>query len=160
MKKALSRLLGWVFHERMLSVVSAILLLSAWEIASNQRWINPLFFPAPSAIGKTVLKQLGSGEILVNVGATLARAGSGLLLGATAGVVFGVLLGLFTRLRRVFDPIIGALYPIPKLALYPLFLIFFGLGNSPRIALITLASFSRDSDQYHRRRAADQSGIF
>jgi NitT/TauT family transport system permease protein len=141
MKRALSRFLGWVFHERMLSVVSAIFLLSAWEIASSQRWINPLFFPAPSAIGKTVLKQIANGEILVNVGATLARAGSGLSLGATAGAALGILLGLFSRLRRMFDPIIGALYPIPKLALFPLFLIFFGLGDSPRIALIALASF-------------------
>jgi ABC-type nitrate/sulfonate/bicarbonate transport system permease component len=141
MKKAISRLWSWVFSERMISVVSMLVILLVWETASLRRWINPLFFPAPSAIGRTVLTQLGSGEILVNVGATLARAGSGLLLGATAGVAFGVLLGLFTRLRRIFDPIIGALYPIPKLALFPLFLIFFGLGDTPRIALITLASF-------------------
>jgi NitT/TauT family transport system permease protein len=135
------RFLGRVFSDRLLTAALVCGLLILWEIAAARRWVNPLFFPAPSAIGKTLLSQLASGELVVNVGATLKRAGWGLALGATTGSMIGILLGFSNRIRRLFDPIIGALYPIPKLALFPLFLIFFGLGDPPRIALTALASF-------------------
>jgi ABC-type nitrate/sulfonate/bicarbonate transport system permease component len=141
MKSAVSRALGWIFSERLILAVCTCAFLALWELAVARHWVNALFFPAPSAIGKTLLSQLASGEILVNVGATLSRAGWGLFLGASAGLFFGILLGWSSRFRRFFDPIIGALYPIPKLALFPLFLVIFGLGDSPRIALIALAAF-------------------
>lgn len=141
MNTGIRRFLARVDIDRLLTAVLVCGLLILWEIAAQRRWVNTLFFPAPSAIGKTLLAQLASGELFVNVGATLKRAGAGLALGSAAGLALGILLGFFTRIRRLVDPIIGALYPIPKLALFPLFLIFFGLGDSPHIALIALASF-------------------
>jgi ABC-type nitrate/sulfonate/bicarbonate transport system permease component len=141
MNNASRRVLGRVFSDRLLQVVFLGGLLVLWELAATRRWVNPLFFPAPSAIGKALVAQLANGEILVNAGSTLKRAGAGLALGSVAGILLGILLGISSRIRHLFDPIVGALYPIPKLALFPLFLIFFGLGDAPRIALVSLASF-------------------
>lgn len=141
MKPAAPSLLGRMFSDRMLLILATGILLFVWELAVARHWVNALFFPAPSSIAKTLASQLASGEALSNVGATLGRAGLGLLLGCTVGLAIGVFLGWSTRLRELFDPVIGALYPIPKLALFPLFLLIFGLGNSPRIALIALAAF-------------------
>jgi ABC-type nitrate/sulfonate/bicarbonate transport system permease component len=115
--------------------------LALWEFAAARDWINTLFFPAPSTITVSFFLELSTGELLLNLGATLQRAGLGLLFGCTSGLAFGILLGWSTRLRVLLDPIIGALYPLPKLALFPLFLIFFGLGESPRVVLISLSAF-------------------
>jgi NitT/TauT family transport system permease protein len=133
--------IGRFLSDRLLSILAIVIFLLAWEFAAARHWINALFFPAPSAIGATLITQLSNGEGLANVGATLQRTGLGLLLGSTTGLILGVFLGWSARLRKLFDPFIGALYPIPKLALFPLFLIIFGLGNTPLIALIALASF-------------------
>jgi NitT/TauT family transport system permease protein len=129
------------FPDRLFALILAAVFLAGWEIAAHLRWINALFFPAPSAIAYSFYAGIKSGELLMNLGATLGRAGSGLLFGCSTGLVFGILLGSSARLRRLFDPIIGSLYAIPKLALFPLFLVIFGLGNSPRIVLIGLAAF-------------------
>jgi ABC-type nitrate/sulfonate/bicarbonate transport system permease component len=141
MKPAAPSLLGRIFSDRMLLILATGILLLAWELAVARHWVNALFFPAPSSIAKALAAQLIRGEAFANVGATLGRAGLGLLLGCTVGLAIGVFLGWSARLRELFNPVIGALYPIPKLALFPLFLLLFGLGNSPRIALIALAAF-------------------
>lgn len=141
MKTAFPVFIRRFLSDRMLLILLACLFLLVWELAAARHWINALFFPAPSAIGAAMVSQLADGEALANVGATLERAGLGLLLGCTIGLALGIFLGWSTRFRQLFDPVIGALYPIPKLALFPLFLLLFGLGDQPRIALIALASF-------------------
>jgi ABC-type nitrate/sulfonate/bicarbonate transport system permease component len=118
-----------------------IAILFLWEVASTLGWINALFFPAPSAIATSFGTLLISGELLDNLAATLGRTGYGLLAGCTSGLAIGILLGWSDRLRRLLDPVIGALYPLPKLALFPLFLVIFGLGEAPRVVLISLATF-------------------
>jgi ABC-type nitrate/sulfonate/bicarbonate transport system permease component len=112
-----------------------------WEWLAAMNWVNPLFFPAPSTIAASFFHELLSGDLVLNLLVTLRRAGIGLFLGCTSGLAMGLLLGWSTRLRRLLDPIIGALYPLPKLALFPLFLIIFGLGEAPRIVLISLSAF-------------------
>jgi ABC-type nitrate/sulfonate/bicarbonate transport system permease component len=129
------------FPDRLFTIILIAVFLAGWELAAHLRWVNALFFPAPSSIAESLLVQIRSGELLTNLCATLKRAGIGLLFGCSAGLAFGIVLGWSTRLRHLFDPIIGSLYPIPKLALFPLFLVIFGLGDSPRIVLIALASF-------------------
>jgi ABC-type nitrate/sulfonate/bicarbonate transport system permease component len=123
----------------LMGVICAGLLI--WEWMAAREWINTLFFPAPTAIAQSFVQELATGDLQLNLGATLQRAGLGLLAGCTAGLIFGILLGWSSRLRYLFDPIIGALYPLPKLALFPLFLIIFGLGELPRVVLISLAAF-------------------
>ena len=63
------------------------------------------------------------------------------MAGGAAGLLLGIALGLSPRLRRILDPLVSGLYALPKLALFPLFLILFGLGESSRIVLVALAAF-------------------
>jgi ABC-type nitrate/sulfonate/bicarbonate transport system permease component len=141
MSNAKIRLGGREIPDWALLVFLGLAFLGLWELAANLSWINSLFFPAPSAIAITFADQLASGELSDNLFATLSRTGYGLLFGCTSGLIAGILLGWSARLRRLLDPVIGALYPLPKLALFPLFLIIFGLGEAPRVVLISLATF-------------------
>jgi ABC-type nitrate/sulfonate/bicarbonate transport system permease component len=127
--------------ERWASVLLVLVVLAAWELAAHAGWISVLFFPAPSSIIATLADWIANGELAVNLGATLYRFGTGLAAGGLAGFILGLLLGLSTRLRRILDPLISGLYSLPKLALFPLFLILFGLGDSSRVVLIGLAAF-------------------
>jgi ABC-type nitrate/sulfonate/bicarbonate transport system permease component len=115
--------------------------LAVWEITAHAGWISTLFFPAPSTIAAGFLTMTSSGELAANLGATLYRFGLGLATGGTAGFLMGIALGLSPRLRRILDPLVSGLYAMPKLALFPLFLILFGLGDTSRIVLIALAAF-------------------
>jgi len=130
---------GWA--ERLAPALLVLAGLAAWELAARAGWISTLFFPAPSSIAGTLAAWIVSGELAVNLGATLYRFGAGLAAGGAAGFAFGLVLGLSGRLRRILDPLVSGLYSLPKLALFPLFLIFFGLGDSSRIVLIALAAF-------------------
>lgn len=120
-------------------------LLTIWEILSDQGVIDRRFFPAPTTI-------VASGwEILVDprslrglafdVLATLQRLSIGYALGATAGIAFGILMGVYAPIRFGFSPMIFGTFPIPKLAYFPLLLIVFGIGDASKIALVTLGVF-------------------
>jgi ABC-type nitrate/sulfonate/bicarbonate transport system permease component len=115
--------------------------LAAWEVAARAGWVSPLFFPAPSNIAKALAAMIASGELSENLAATLYRCGTGLAAGGAAGLAAGLALGLSPRLRRILDPLVSGAYALPKLALFPLVLILFGLGDSSRIVLIGLAAF-------------------
>jgi ABC-type nitrate/sulfonate/bicarbonate transport system permease component len=129
------------FIERWASGLLIAAGLAAWELAARAGWISALFFPAPSSIAGTLAAWIVSGELAVNLAATLSRFGAGLAAGGAAGFACGLALGLSSRLRRILDPLVSGLYSLPKLALFPLFMIIFGLGDSSRIVLIALAAF-------------------
>ncbi len=124
---------------------SPVLLIAAglaiWEVASRAGWINKLFFPAPTLIARSLLTLAAKGELTENLGATLYRFGVGTAAGGIAGFLAGILLGWLPRFRKILDPLISGAYTIPKLALFPLLLIIFGLGESSRVILIGLAAF-------------------
>jgi NitT/TauT family transport system permease protein len=128
-----------------LGIAVPALLLAVWEVLSRQGVIDSRFFPAPSQIvvsGAEIvsdprsLRALGS-----DLWATLQRLLIGYGLGATSGIAFGVLMGLYAPVRFSFSPIIFASFPIPKLAYFPLLLIIFGIGDGSKIALITIGVF-------------------
>jgi NitT/TauT family transport system permease protein len=136
-----SRLFSQGKIDRWLSLIAVVVGLAAWEAASRTKVINPLFYPPPSLIIQTLFRMIGDGDLALNLGATLGRVGAGLLSGGSAGLAAGLLLGWSPRLRRIFDPVVSFLYPLPKLALFPLCLIIFGLGDTSRVVLIALAAF-------------------
>ncbi|WP_163849144.1 ABC transporter permease [Pseudooceanicola aestuarii] len=126
---------------RMASYFSPLLLLLLWEISSRASLIDPRFFPAPSAIAGTAWKMIVSLELFTHIGATLRRVGVGYALGAVPGVVLGLLLGLSQPVRRVLGPIFSALYPVPKIAIMPLILLIFGVGDASKFVLIAIGVF-------------------
>ncbi len=127
--------------EKYASIVLVLVVLSIWEIMSRSGWISALFFPPPSKIIVNFLQLFNSKKIFEHLSITLFRLVAGCLIGGIPGLILGLAMGWSPRIRRVFDPIIAALHPMPKIAIFPLIMIIFGLGNASKIAAIAIASF-------------------
>lgn len=124
--------------ELVLSILSPIVLLAVWEIASLLGWVNTQFFPAPSAILREMGGMIASGELWVHTGASLSRILIGFVIGAVPGVVIGLAMGLSPIVRALLQPLINATFPIPKVAILPLFILMFGLGEASKYAIIAI----------------------
>ncbi|MEN3277610.1 MAG: NitT/TauT family transport system permease protein [Massilia sp.] len=128
-------------RDRLLGVLSPLMLLLVWEIAARTGFIDTRFFPAPTSIFQTLLVLAESGELWANTWASLQRLFWGFLVGGVPALVIGVLMGLYRPLRAVVDPLIAATYPVPKSALMPLLLLIFGLGEGSKIAMVAIGVF-------------------
>jgi NitT/TauT family transport system permease protein len=125
--------------ERMVSIASPLLLLAVWQALSSLGLIDRRFVPSPFSILQTAYGMILSGELLIHLKASLARLGVGFGIGAAIGVMLGMLMGLSRWLRAAIDPIVAAIYPIPKISLLPLVMIYLGLGEASKIFIIAFA---------------------
>jgi ABC-type nitrate/sulfonate/bicarbonate transport system, permease component len=116
-------------------------LFAAWEIVCRSGLVSALFLPAPTAILATGWEMLASGELAVNTAASLGRIASGFILGSMAGILIGLAIGFSRLAEAVGNPIIYALYPIPKLALLPLIILWLGIGEVSKVTIISLGVF-------------------
>ncbi len=112
----------------------------AWESFARSGLFVPAITPSVLAIGAAVGGMVGDGSLFVHVGSTLARILTGLVLAAVVGVPLGLAMGRVRRLERFVLPLVSVLNPIPSLAWVPVFILWFGLGNSAAIALVLYAS--------------------
>jgi NitT/TauT family transport system permease protein len=124
-----------------LALLSPVVILLAWEVASVTNLIDRRFFPAPSQIVDTFTEKLDDGTLQFHALASLQRAVIGFLLGAIPGVTLGLTLGLFRGPRLVLGPIVAALYPVPKIAIFPLLLLIFGFGDPSKWAIVAIGVF-------------------
>ena len=129
---------GW---ERWLGLFLPVALLLLWEIAARAGWLTQLFFPAPSAVIRTFLRLMASGELPRHLTISLQRITFGFLAGAVPGLIFGLTMGWIRPVRLLLDPLVGALYPVPRLALFPLIMMIFGLGEASKIVIIAIGVF-------------------
>ncbi len=125
--------------ERLMALVSPIILLLIWEAASWMGYIDLRFFPAPSSIFMEAERMIISGELWMHVSISLQRIIIGFIFGAVPGIILGLLIGLFKPVRALIQPIVDATFPIPKLAVLPLFIMIFGLGEESKYAIIATA---------------------
>jgi ABC-type nitrate/sulfonate/bicarbonate transport system permease component len=114
---------------------------SLWELCSRFGLISKLFFPPPSMIVQALFKMIVSGRITEHLTVSLTRILLGVILGTVTGVPLGILMGWSPRLQAIFDPLIAALHPIPKIAIFPIILIIFGIGESANIVVIAITAF-------------------
>lgn len=127
--------------ERTVSILSPIILLSIWQALSWFGLLDGRFVPSPASIARAGYDMAISGELAQHLRASFVRLGAGFTIGAGLGVVLGILMGLSRWLRAALDPIVAAIYPIPKISLLPLVMIFFGLGEASKIFIIAFAVF-------------------
>lgn len=130
-----------VLQERLVSLFSPLLLLLIWEILVRVHLLDIRFFSAPSIIAGFFWKMILSGELLTHVNASLVRIAIGFLLGSIPGIILGVIMGLSRIVRAGLNPMIAATYPIPKIAILPLILLIFGLGEQSKYVIVAIGTF-------------------
>ncbi len=118
---------------------SIILILVVWEAITGLGLIDEMFLPSVSSIALELFKIILSGEIFTHLKVSLFRALSGFFLAVIIGVPAGICIGWFRYIEDFFEPIIAVLYPIPKIALLPLLLLYLGIGYPSQIGIIFLA---------------------
>jgi len=117
-----------------------VIFLAAWEFASG-RLIKPFWISSPSEIWRQLSEWIATGQLWLHVEVTLSETLMGFGLGAISGVAIGLALGLNRRLAAVLDPFIVAFYSLPKIALAPLFILWFGVGLTSKVVLATFVVF-------------------
>jgi NitT/TauT family transport system permease protein len=121
--------------------LTLILLVLLWQAVSAAGLVNDLTLPSPIEICRALSDLARSGDLLVDVEASLRRLLIGWSLGAAAGILAGLLIGISSIARSVGIPVVAALFPIPKIAMLPLFILWFGIGEPSKVATIALGAF-------------------
>ena len=124
-----------------LGLLLPLVLALGWEIAVATGLASGRLLPPPSRIGAALWTLAASGELWTHVEATLIRVGLGFAFGASAGILAGTLTATLPPLRWLFDPSLQALRAVPSLAWVPLFILWFGILETPKVALIAVGVF-------------------
>ena len=135
-----TRFLGRPPH-RALRVLALIGLVVLWEALARAGAVPVLFLPSPVGVLREGWDMLLSGELLVHLGASLQRLAWGFVIGSVLGIAIGVAVGFFAVAEAIGTPLIAATFPIPKIALLPLLILWLGLGEPSKIAVIALGVF-------------------
>lgn len=136
------RLAAWRGYARpLLGLALPLGLALAWEAAVALGWSNGRLVPPPSRVFATISELAASGELSRHILATLTRVGAGFGLGVVAGTLMGAVSGYWNFARRLFDPTVQALRAIPSIAWVPLFILWLGIFETSKIALIAVGVF-------------------
>jgi NitT/TauT family transport system permease protein len=133
---------GFAPRRRRFAALAAFAILAGiWELAGRLGWISPIFLPRPGVILAALGDLIASGALALHLRDSLFRIAAGWSLGSLAGFVAGLAIGLFSLARSAGIPFVSALFPIPKIALLPLMILWFGIGESSKVATIALGVF-------------------
>lgn len=127
--------------ERVIQIFSPVLLLLIWEAVSAFQLIDQRFFPRPSLVLQNLVQMVASGELWRHLSASLLRVAVGVTIGTFAGVTVGLVMGASRWVRAILNPWIASIYPIPKIAIFPLILLVFGLTETSKYVTVALAVF-------------------
>jgi sulfonate transport system permease protein len=129
------------FVQKLLPWVVPVLILLVWEVASRTGILASRILPAPSGVITTAIKLAASGELFKHIGISTGRALSGFLVGGSIGFTLGLLNGISPIAEKFLDTSIQMLRNIPNLALIPLVILWFGIGDQARLFLVSLGVF-------------------
>jgi ABC-type nitrate/sulfonate/bicarbonate transport system permease component len=121
---------------------AVVLVVGVWQaVWSYTDWISPLFFSGPSAIAKGFWTSLTQGNLLADLAFSGKNFAIGFSLALVAGVVLGVTIGWYRRVRLILEPFLNALYAAPRIAMMPLIIIWFGIGMWSKVFIVFLSAF-------------------
>jgi ABC-type nitrate/sulfonate/bicarbonate transport system permease component len=121
--------------------IAFAVILIAWQAAISSGLVGAVFLPSPWSILLALRDLTVSGELWRHLSISLLRIAVGWALGTAAGLGVGIAMGLRSVARSVGLPLVSALFPIPKIALLPLLILWLGIGEAPKIATIALGVF-------------------
>lgn len=119
----------------MLHLVFIVAALGLGELAAVRKWVDPTFFGQPSGVAAYLWNNLGTAKFWADLGWTLASVGASFVMGSLAAFAVGLVFARWPALERFADPYFNALNVMPRIALAPLFILWFGLGIGSKIAV-------------------------
>ncbi len=128
--------LGWFK-----GLIVPIILVMLWETASRLGWVAPNLLPAPSTVLGTIADLAKTGDLWKHIGITLYRVFLGFAIGVGFATILGAITGYSRLIHDLIDPLMQSLRSIPSLAWVPLFLLWMGIQETPKIALIAVGVF-------------------
>src|SRR5262245_5222266 len=120
-------------------LIPLVLVLAAWQLASSLGLLRQSVLPSFADVAASLLTMLRSGEIAQHTVASFVRAGAGFLIAAAVGIALGLAMARIKAVERALEPILLLIYPVPKPAIIPLFMVWLGIGDFSKIAVIALA---------------------
>nr|WP_083676767.1 ABC transporter permease [Paenibacillus glucanolyticus] len=130
--KFTNALIGWMVP---------LVIVMVWQAAGALGWLNPILLPTPLAIWNELVHLTNTGELIQHLGISSWRALLGFLLGGSLGLAAGIWVGFSYKAERLVDPSLQMLRTLPHLAIAPLFILWFGFGETSKILLIAKGSF-------------------
>lgn len=127
--------------QKLIFFISPLFVLTVWEICSRTGFLDSRFFPPPSAIFYHLIFISPEEGIIEDVTASLNRLAWGYLAGCSLGIIFGIAMGLHKTFRAAIYPLIALTYPIPKIAILPLIMLVFGIGDLAKMVMVAIGSF-------------------
>jgi sulfonate transport system permease protein len=124
-----------------LGIATPVILLGFWQLASDQAWINARLYPSPTEIFQMIWKMFNERNFGDDVLRTTNRMLWGYFWGCLFGMLFAYVLGMSTLARAALEPMLNALYTVPKIALLSVFIFVFGLGDKPVVRIISVTVF-------------------
>lgn len=128
------------------TILMLIVVISSWAVVSHLQVVSELFLPTPSTVGEAFYSLQVEGyrgySILQHIGRSLFRVFVAFLGAIFLGIPLGLGIALNVYIKGIFDPIIELYRPVPPIALIPLFIIWFGIGEVSKILLIFIAMFA------------------
>jgi len=128
------------WRRKLLRSSSIILLAVAWEWGARMHFVSDFLLPSLSSVLTRLFQDVVSGEILVGLGLTMVRTFAGFSLAAVAGIVIGVTIARIRVIRWFFDPVVSIGNPLPKIAFLPIFILWFGVFDWSKIAMVAFSS--------------------
>lgn len=124
-----------------LSILLFVLVISGWELAIRLFEVPSIVVPAPSAVARALWDGLRSGSLVVHFGVTFFETMAGFGIGAVIGLVLGALVGMFPLVEKTVYPYIVAFQTVPKVAIAPIIVIWFGYGISSKVVITATIAF-------------------
>ncbi len=133
---------GFSPRDRTWAAVATLMgIVALWQAGASAGLIPTLFLPAPVSIARALWALTLSGELWANLSVSLMRLAVGWVVGTVFGIGMGLAVGLWSVLRSPGMAVVSALFPIPKIALVPLFIIWFGIGEGSKLATLAFGVF-------------------
>ena len=123
-----------------IGTLSVVIALTAWQLVANARIYSVLFLPGPWAVAEAFVKLFQTDDIWLDITTSGTELGIGYGMAIVIGLVFGLLMGWYTRFQYTFDPFVNFFYSTPRIVLIPLFIIWFGIDMPSKIAVIFLGA--------------------
>jgi len=132
-------------EDRFYKILSLFCFFCIWELVAylnaQSSWFNPAFLPSPVTVLETGYQYLLNGTLFLHIGISFYRMIVGFVIGVIVALIFGILIAMSRGANNILSPVFNMVGPIPVFAFLPIFMIWFGIGEGSKIALIAYATF-------------------